>query len=93
MLDQILRRYCYKNYFDLLKDRDFEKFLLHEGWIRPAVIPRSVYTYPNLLIRKYLTGGRKELIKDEEFQKILYKVGFTRYVTTTSTTTTTTTTP
>jgi hypothetical protein len=93
-MQRLLFKYIYKNYYELLKDDQFNLELAKMGWSKPAVIPRQKILFSNRLIRKYLNHTLKDLIRDQEFQRILCKVGYTGpFCQTTSTTTTTTTTP
>ena len=95
-MQTLLAKYVYKNYYQLLKNDQFNLELSRLGWIKPAVIPKQTILFDNRLIRKHLTGTLKSLMTDFEFERILCRVGYSGpacpTTTTTSTTTTTTTT-
>lgn len=94
-MDKILAKYVYKTYRDLLKDRDFQKYVAPLGWIAPAVIPSQTVLRGNYYIRKYLTVhlAIKYLVRDINFERIMCNCGYYGPAcTTTSTTTTSTTT-
>ena len=92
-MQQLLAKYIYKNYFELLKNDTLNLELSRLGWVKPADIPRQTVLFGNSLIRKYLTRTLREFMNDFEFQRILCQVGYYGPAcTTTSTTTTTTTT-
>lgn len=92
-MQQLLAKYLYKNYYQLLKNDQLNLELSRLGWSKPAVIPKQNVLYSNFLIRKHLIGSLKEFMNDQDFQRILCKVGYTGpFCPTTSTTTTSTTT-
>ena len=74
---QLLQKYVYKSYRNLLQDKDFAKILVRYGWVYPGQLPQTLYISHNDLIRKWLPYGETALIQDYNFQRILFQAGFT----------------
>lgn len=90
-MQQLLAKYIYKNYLELLKNDTLNLELSRLGWVKPAVVPKQTILFGNRIIRKYLTRTLKEFMNDFEFQRILCQVGYYGPACTTTSTTTTST--
>lgn len=75
-MDKILAKYIYKDYYQLLHDKEVNLALSRKGWVKPAVIPKQRILSENRLIRKHLTQSLNALLEDFEFQRILCQVGY-----------------